>query len=163
MLLSRKNPPAVPSVFGATLPTLSDAAHTIAALKAGKHVICEKPMATSSADCQLMIDAARQARRCLAIDYRLHFEPHHVEMMRLASEKVYGNIRKIATEFSWRRQNAKPWLLDKTLAGGGAMFDTGVYSIQAGVTSPTRFRPWSPRFPPPSIPNIRPGLKKRCM
>ena len=108
------------------------AAHTIAALKAGKHVICEKPMATNSADCQSMIDAARQAGRYLAVDYRLHFEPHHVEMMRLASEKVYGNVHKIATEFSWRRQNAKPWLLDKTLAGGGAMFDTGVYSIQAG-------------------------------
>ena len=108
------------------------AAHTIAALKAGKHVMCEKPMATNSADCQAMIDAARQAGRYLAIDYRLHFEPHHMEMMRLASARVYGNVKKIVTEFSWHRGHNKPWLLDKRLAGGGAMFDTGVYSIQAG-------------------------------
>ncbi len=108
------------------------AEHTIAALKAGKHVMCEKPMATHSADCQAMIDAARAAERYLAVDYRLHFEPHHVEMMRLASDKVYGNVKKIVTEFSWHRGNGKPWLSNKTLSGGGAMFDTGVYSIQAG-------------------------------
>jgi predicted dehydrogenase len=107
-------------------------AHTVAALKAGKHVICEKPMATNSADCQAMIDAAHQAGRYLAIDYRLHFEPHHLEMMRLASARVYGNVKRIVSEFSWARGNSKPWLLDKSLAGGGAMFDTGVYSVQAG-------------------------------
>ena len=108
------------------------AAHTIAALQAGKHVMCEKPMAISSQECQAMIDAARQAGRYLGIDYRLHFEPHHLEMMRLAREKVYGALISMSTEFSWHRGNGKPWLSDKRLAGGGAMFDTGVYSIQAG-------------------------------
>ncbi len=108
------------------------AAHTIAALQAGKHVMCEKPMAINSVECQAMIDAARKADRYLGIDYRLHFEPHHVEMTRLAREKVYGAVTTLSTDFSWRRGNGKPWLLDKKLSGGGAMFDTGVYSIQAG-------------------------------
>ncbi len=53
-------------------------------------------------------------------------------MIRLATEKVCGEVRAISAEFSWKRGNSKPWLLDKKLAGGGAMFDTGVYSIQAG-------------------------------
>jgi predicted dehydrogenase len=108
------------------------AAHTIAALQAGKHVMCEKPMAISSQECQTMIDAANKADRYLGIDYRLHFEPHHMEMIRLAKEKVYGAVTSLTTEFSWHRSKAKPWLSDKKLSGGGSMFDTGVYSIQAG-------------------------------
>ena len=108
------------------------AAHTVAALQAGKHVMCEKPMAISSQECQTMIDAAKKAGVYLGVDYRLHFEPHHLEMIRLAKEKVYGAVTSLSTEFSWRRGHGKPWLSDKKLAGGGAMFDTGVYSIQAG-------------------------------
>ena len=108
------------------------AAHTIAAIQAGKHVMCEKPMATSSADCQAMIDAAKKAGVYLGVDYRLHFEPHNLEMMRLATEKVYGAVKSLDTEFSWKRGKGKPWLSDRKLAGGGTMFDTGVYSIQAG-------------------------------
>lgn len=107
-------------------------AHTLAALAAGKHVMCEKPMAISTHECQLMVDAARKANRYLGIDYRLHFEPHHVEMMRLAREKTYGPVVSLSTEFSWHRGKNKPWLSDIKLSGGGAMFDTGVYSIQAG-------------------------------
>jgi len=108
------------------------AAHSIAAARAGKHVMCEKPMATSSEECLAMIEAARKAGIYLGVNYRLHFEPHHREMMRLAKEKVYGDLKSIDTEFSWRRGQRKPWLSDKKLAGGGAMFDTGVYCIQAG-------------------------------
>ena len=108
------------------------AAHTISALQAGKHVMCEKPMATSAIDCQAMIDAAKKAGLYLGVDYRLHFEPNNLEMMRLASEKVYGQVKSLDTEFSWKRKQNKAWLSDIKLAGGGAMFDTGVYSIQAG-------------------------------
>lgn len=108
------------------------AAHAIQAAQAGKHVMCEKPMATSAAECREMIDAARKSGVYLGVNYRLHFEPHHQEMMRLATERVYGSLKSIDTEFSWRRGQRKPWLSDKKLAGGGAMFDTGVYCIQAG-------------------------------
>ncbi len=108
------------------------AEHSIAAAKAGKHVMCEKPMATSSAQCEAMIAAAKAASVQLGVSYRLHFEPHHVEMMRMAQEKTFGAVKSLSTEFSWKRGDNKPWLLDKKMAGGGAAFDTGVYPIQAG-------------------------------
>jgi predicted dehydrogenase len=108
------------------------AAHSIAAAKAGKHVMCEKPMATSSEQCAAIIAAAKENGVRLGVDYRLQFEPHHVEMMRLGQGKVYGAVKGITAEFSWLRGDNKPWLLDKPLAGGGAAFDTGVYPIQAG-------------------------------
>lgn len=106
--------------------------NAIAAAQAGKHVISEKPMATRSTDCEAMVEAARKAGVRLGVNYRLHFEPHHMEMIRLSKEKVYGNMKSITGEFSWNRGNAKPWLLDKEMVGGGAAFDTGVYPIQAG-------------------------------
>ncbi len=136
------------------------AAHTIAALQAGKHVMCEKPMAISSHECQAMIDAAKQADRYLGIDYRLHFEPHHLEMMRLAKEKVYGAITSISTEFSWHRGNGKPWLSDKRLAGGGAMFDTGVYSIQVGCYIAGATPVAVTAFPSATDPGYPPGMEE---
>lgn len=106
--------------------------HTEAAAAAGKHVLCEKPMATTSADCRSMIETCRKAGVALGIDYRLHWEPHHQKLMELGRDKVYGEVRSIHAEFSWHRGDWKPWLLDKELAGGGAFFDTGVYVLQAG-------------------------------
>ena len=84
-------------------------------------------MATRSADCEAMIEAARKAGVRLGVNYRLHFEPHHMEMIRLSKEKTYGDLKAITAEFSWNRGNAKPWLLVKEMVGGGAAFDTGVY------------------------------------
>jgi len=108
------------------------AAHTIAAARAGKHVLCEKPMATHSDDCKEMIEASREAGVLLGVDYRLHWEPHHLKMMDLTKSRAYGGVKSIVTDFSWSRGDYKPWLLDLKLAGGGAFFDTGVYTIQAG-------------------------------
>ena len=120
------------SIVHVVTPNGLHAEHSIAAAKAGKHVMCEKPMATSSEQCAAIIAAANESGVRLGVDYRLHFEPHHVEMMRLAREKVYGVVKGVTAEFSWARGDNKPWLLAKKLAGGGAAFDTGVYAIQAG-------------------------------
>lgn len=118
------------------------AKHTIAVAKAGKHVLCEKPMAISSDECKMMIQACKNAGVLLGINYRLHWEPHHVKMMELTKNKIYGDLKSIDAEFSWKRGDNKPWLLDKNLAGGGAFFDTGVYTIQAGcyLTNETPIR-----------------------
>jgi glucose-fructose oxidoreductase len=112
-------------------PTGLHAEHTVRAAAAGKHVLCEKPLATSAADCDRMIAACRAAGVQLGVNYRLQWEPHHRHMMALAAE---GGIRSLTTEFSWTRGDHKPWLLDRQLAGGGAFFDTGVYLVQAGST-----------------------------
>lgn len=108
------------------------AEHTIAAAKAGKHVIVEKPMAVSAKECEAMVKACKEAGVLLGVNYRLHWEPHHVKMIELASTKQFGEVKSLVTEFSWRRGDNKPWLLDKKLAGGGAFFDTGCYTVQAG-------------------------------
>lgn len=122
-------------------PNSLHAEHSIAAAKAGKHVMCEKPMATSSAQCEAMVAAAKSSQVQLGMSYRLHWEPHHVKAMELLASGAVGNLSNGNYEFSWgyanglsdpqRRKSIKQWLLDPKIAGGGAAFDTGVYPIQA--------------------------------
>src|ERR1017187_1569191 len=111
------------------------AENCIAAAKAGKHVICEKPMANSVADCDAMIAACREAGVRLTVGYRLHYEPHHAELARLAREKVFGPFMRMDgangfTMDSEARANTL-WRLNKKLAGGGPLMDMGVYVVQA--------------------------------
>ncbi len=115
------------------LPNAMHAEYTIRAAQAGKHVICEKPMATTSADCQKMIDACKKAGKQLAIGYRLHFEPHNREMMRLGQQQTFGKINQIIAENGQKQGNDTPWRLGKGLAGGGPLPDVGVYCIQGAL------------------------------
>lgn len=120
---------AIDVVYVVTPPGIH-AQNVIAAFGAGKHVICEKPMATSAAECDTMIAAGKQAGKRLAIGYRLHFDPYHQELVRLAKTREFGPFMKItsANGFTLRRH---AWRIEKKLAGGGALMDMGVYSIQA--------------------------------
>ena len=113
------------------LPNAMHAEYTIRAAQAGKHVICEKPMAISVAEAQSMIDACEAADRKLSIGYRLHFEPHNQEAIRLGQEQVYGPVTMMETEFGFRIGNPEQWRLKHALAGGGALMDVGIYAIQA--------------------------------
>ena len=112
------------------LPIFMHKEFTIRAASAGKHVICEKPMAMSVKECQDMIDACKKNKRLLSIGYRLHFEPYNKEMMRLGQQKIYGNVQEIdcANGFIWG--GSPTWRLKKAMAGGGGMMDMGVYTIQ---------------------------------
>lgn len=103
--------------------------NVVDAFGAGKHVICEKPMAISAAECDTMIAAGKQAGKRLAIGYRLHFDPYHQELIRLAKTQEFGPFMKIssANGYTLRR---KSWRIEKQLAGGGALTDMGIYSIQ---------------------------------
>lgn len=113
------------------LPIALHKEFTIRAAKAGKHVICEKPMAMNVQECREMIDACKKADRMLSIGYRLHFEPYNREMMRLGQQQVFGAVRSIdcANGFTWGN-NTDSWRLKKALAGGGGLMDMGVYAIQ---------------------------------
>lgn len=71
-------------------PTGLHAEYAIRALKAGKHVICEKPMAPTVEDCTRMIHAAEANKRTLQIDYRLHWDPFHLCLMNAMKEKQSG-------------------------------------------------------------------------
>ncbi|RYF86082.1 MAG: Gfo/Idh/MocA family oxidoreductase [Chitinophagaceae bacterium] len=112
------------------LPNFLHATYSIRAAQAGKHVICEKPMAITVADCDRMIAASKQAGKQLSIGYRLHFDPYHGEMIRLAKEKSNGPLTGIAAGFSFVAQKGI-WRLDKEKAGGGALMDLGIYCLQA--------------------------------
>lgn len=115
------------------LPNGMHKEYTIRAAKAGKHVIVEKPMAFTAKDCQDMIDACHSARVQLAVGYRLHYEPHHIEIKRLGQEKVFGDVRLIHASLGYNLTGIPPddWHLKKSLAGGGALMNLGVYCIQS--------------------------------
>lgn len=104
--------------------------HTIAAAWAGKHVISEKPMANSVADCNAMIAACRSNRVKLSIGYRLQFEPHYHELKRLARERDFGPFTTMSGGLSFT-MNRPQWRAEKKLAGGGPLMDLGIYAIQA--------------------------------
>jgi predicted dehydrogenase len=112
------------------LPNSMHAEFTIRAAKAGKHVICEKPMALNVQECQAMINACETAKVHLSVGYRLYFEPHHLEMRRLGSEKVKGDVKMIESSLGYSMADPKIWRLNKDLGGGGAIMDLGVYCIQ---------------------------------
>lgn len=111
------------------LPNSLHPEYVTRAAQAGKHVICEKPMAITVKQCDKMIQACRDAQRTLSIGYRLHFEPYNLKMEELGTKKIYGNIKKIIAQNGI--DNIEGWRLDKKLAGGGALMDVGVYCIQA--------------------------------
>jgi glucose-fructose oxidoreductase len=105
--------------------------HTIAAAWAGKHVISEKPMATSVADCNAMLAACRANRVKLSIGYRLQFEPHYVELKRLARAEEWGGpFRKLEGGLGFTLTRPQ-WRAERKLAGGGPLMDLGIYAVQA--------------------------------
>jgi predicted dehydrogenase len=112
------------------LPNTLHAEYVIRAAQAGKHVICEKPLGVTVEECGRMIAACREAGVLLSVGYRLHFDPYHIEIMRLCREEVYGPLKKITTAFSYLA-DASRWRFNKQLAGGGALVDIGIYCIQA--------------------------------
>lgn len=140
------------------LPNSMHAEYSIRAAEAGKHVICEKPMATSARDCQRMIDASQKAGRKLSIGYRLHFEPHNKEMMRLGRSEVLGNAEQMSGTHSFPLNDPGAWRLDKELAGGGPLMDVGIYVIQAGLYTmgqlPTSVMAWDETQNPENFPEV---------
>lgn len=116
-----------------TLPNGLHKEFTLRAAKAGKHVIVEKPMAFTRKDCQEMIDACQKAGVQLAVGYRLHYDPHHIELKRLGQQKVFGQVRLIEASLGYRLAGIPPddWHLKKAIAGGGPLMNLGVYCIQS--------------------------------
>lgn len=113
------------------LPNSMHAEYVIRAARAGKHVMCEKPMAVSAAECVRMIAACKAASRKLMIGYRCHFEPFNLEAMRLARSGAAGKIRYVRSEHGFIQGDPAKWRLKRALSGGGSLMDMGVYSLQA--------------------------------
>jgi len=124
-----KNDPSIDIIY-VVLPHHLHAEYTIKALEAGKHVICEKPMASTVKEAEQMMEAARRTGKTISIGYRLHFDPYHQEMIRIVKQKEFGSLQRIDCSFSFVPPKAV-WRLNKEASGGGPLVDVGIYCIQA--------------------------------
>jgi predicted dehydrogenase len=124
------------------LPNSMHAEYTIRSAKAGKHVLCEKPMSTTVSEAEAMIAACKLMQVKLMIGYRLHYEPLNMKAIKLIRDGAIGTVETINGAFGF---NAKPnqWRLNKALAGGGSLFDVGIYVVNASRyltgEEPTKF------------------------
>jgi predicted dehydrogenase len=121
--------PAVDAVYVA-LPNSMHAEYTIRAAKAGKHVMCEKPMATSVAEAEAMIAACKAANVKLMIAYRCHYEPTNLKAIQIIRDGSLGKVQAIESSFGFDI-SPQQWRLSKKLAGGGPLYDVGIYSLNA--------------------------------
>lgn len=118
------------------LPVGLHAEYTIRALKAGKHVLCEKPMASTSQECAAMIAAAKAANRQLGVAYRVHFEPANIEARRRIAAGEIGTVRYGSADAGFDANPDYPphrWRLTKALGGGGSMYDIGIYGLNGAL------------------------------
>ena len=113
------------------LPNNMHAEYTIRAAQAGKHVLCEKPMANSARDCEEMIEACRHAGKKLMVAYRLQYEPNNLEAARMARSGELGKVKLIEAQFAFIIGDPTQWRLKKAMSGGGPLVDIGIYCIQA--------------------------------
>ncbi len=127
---SIRNNPDIDIVY-VCLPVFMHAEFTIRAAAAGKHVMCEKPMAISSAECEAMIAACKKAGKKLMIGYRAHFDAHNLEARRLARAGAIGKLRYFRSEHGFVQGDPNRWRLKKAMSGGGSLMDMGIYSLQA--------------------------------
>lgn len=112
------------------LPNSMHCEYTVSAAKMGKHVLCEKPMAISSAECRTMIDACRKANVKLMIGYRMHYDPTWNQAMEIIDEGGIGELQSFQGGF-FNQQSAGAWRLSRALGGGGSILDVGIYPLNA--------------------------------
>lgn len=116
------------------LPNGLHAEYAIRAAQAGKHVMCEKPMAPTVAECETMIRASAKAGRKLMVAYRAQYEPFNLEVMRLAQSGELGTLKLVVSDHGRNLDPSDPadqWRMSAKLAGGGSLYDIGIYSLQA--------------------------------
>lgn len=123
-----KDNPDIDAVYIIT-PNGLHCEQAIRVAKAGKHVICEKPMGVNAKEGQAMVDACKASDVKLLIGYRMHFEPKTVEVIRMRKVGEFGQPKFFQGQSGFVIGNPNQWRLNKELSGGGAMMDIGIYSI----------------------------------
>ena len=113
------------------LPNAMHAEYVVRAAGAGKHVLCEKPMATSVVDAERMVAACKQAGRKLMIAYRCQYEPYNRALTALARGGELGRVRLIQAVNGQNDLANGQWRQNKAMAGGGSLPDVGLYCLNA--------------------------------
>ncbi|HUT24275.1 MAG TPA: Gfo/Idh/MocA family oxidoreductase, partial [Sumerlaeia bacterium] len=118
---------ATPNKFHAPL--------TVAALKAGCHVLCEKPMAMTAAEARRMLQASRKARRRLMINFSYRFTEQSWALKKQVDTGILGDVYFARTV--WHRRRGMPgfggWFGQKALSGGGPLIDLGVHRLDLAL------------------------------
>ncbi len=125
-----RNNPDVQVIY-IVLPNGLHREYVVRGAQAGKHILCEKPMATSAAECEDMIRACKGAGRKLMIAYRMQYEPYNREMIRMIRAGELGKVKSITAENCQAQGDPTQWRQNKKLAGGGALPDIGLYCLNA--------------------------------
>jgi predicted dehydrogenase len=113
-------------------PNYLHAQQTLQCLEAGLHVLCEKPMATNSSDCQAMVHAAHQLNLHLKIGHMLRYSPALQLARSWLQNGIVGEPRAISTFFHYNLPvKNRPWAFRQDFAGGGALMDAGIHCIDA--------------------------------
>jgi predicted dehydrogenase len=123
--------PEVEAVYVATPPGEHEK-YAVAAAKAGKHVLCEKPLAATVKQARNMVDACRRNKVQFMTAYRKYFEPSSVRLKEMISKGELGRIDVIHTLFAELRpfgDQSPAWLFSRKLCGGGPLTDLGVYCL----------------------------------
>jgi len=123
-----KNNPDIDAVYVIT-PNALHKDQSIRVAKAGKHVICEKPMSINSQDGEEMVNACRKANVKLLVGYRMHFEAKTLEIISMRNAGEFGKVLFFQGLSGFMIGDPTQWRLNRQLSGGGAMMDIGIYSV----------------------------------
>ncbi|NNL03563.1 MAG: Gfo/Idh/MocA family oxidoreductase [Eudoraea sp.] len=123
-----KDNPDIDAVYVIT-PNGLHCEFTLRVARAGKHVICEKPMGINAKEGQEMVDACKAANVKLLIGYRMHFEAKTLKIVGMRKNGEFGKIIFFQGQSGFIIGDPNQWRLNKKLSGGGAMMDIGIYSI----------------------------------
>lgn len=123
-----KNNPDIDAVYVIT-PNSLHHDEVIRVAQAGKHVICEKPMALNAKQGEEMIAACKKANVKLLVGYRMHFEAKTLEIIRMRKAGELGKVLFFQGLSGFTIGDPTQWRLNKELAGGGALMDIGIYSV----------------------------------
>ena len=113
------------------LPNSLHAEFVLRGAKAGKHILCEKPMATNAKDCERMIAACKAANVKLMIAYRQQYEPMNREIIKMVREGKLGTVKSFVATNSQNQGDPSQWRQKLALAGGGCLPDVGIYCFNA--------------------------------